>query len=120
MLYKGMSACSNDPVWQSPYAQLLAKLRKIEPVNYGKLSLLNVASGYDWIYILKYAATGAGSLNGEKMTAWVEQNAPSMKLIYSPLRASKTDHFMIGPDALTPGNDVANARADGMMKRAGC
>ena len=120
LLYTGMSACANDPLGQTPYAQLLVKLKKAEPVNYDKISSLNVASGYDWIYLLKYAATGAGSLNGDRITAWLEQNASSMKLIYSPVRASKSDHFMLGPNSLTPGSDVANPRSDGTTKRAGC
>ena len=118
--YAGMSACSNDPVGQSPYAQFLAKLRKAQPADFDKLSLLNAASGYDGIHILRYAATGAGSLNGDKMTAWLEQNASSMKLIYAPTRASKTDHFMLGADSLTLGIDVANLRPDGTIRRAGC
>jgi branched-chain amino acid transport system substrate-binding protein len=120
LIYAGMSACANDPLGRTPYAQLLGKLRKAEPANFDKLSHFNVASGYDWIYMLKYAATGANSLDGDKMRAWLEQNASSMKLIYSPVRASRTDHFMLGPDSLVPGSDVANPRADGTLKRVGC
>jgi branched-chain amino acid transport system substrate-binding protein len=119
-IYAGMSSCPKDKPGSSPYAQLLEKLKKVEPANFDKLSWLNVASGYDWIYILKYAATGAKTLDGAKMTAWVEQNASSMKLIYSPVRASKDDHFMLGPDSLVPGVDVANPRPDGTLTRAGC
>jgi hypothetical protein len=71
-------------------------------------------------YILKYSATGAGAVDGDKMTAWIEQNAASMNLVYSPVRASKDDHFMLGPEAETMGIDVSNPRADGTIKRAGC
>jgi ABC-type branched-subunit amino acid transport system substrate-binding protein len=118
--YAGMSACPNDPVGQSPYAQFLAKLKKTDPANYDKIAFLNAASGYDFVYVLKYAATGAGSLDGDKMAAWLERNASSMKLIYSPVRASKTDHFLLGADSLILGIDVADLRGDGTIKRAGC
>jgi hypothetical protein len=118
--YTGMTACQNDPLGTTRYAKLLAKLKAQEPTNYAKISQFNVASGYDIVYILQYAATGAGAVDGEKMAAWIEANAPSMQLVYSPVQASKTDHFMLGPDAETMGIDVANPREDGTIKRAGC
>jgi len=118
--YTAMTSCPKDPLGKTPYAQLLTKLKKAEPANFDKISHFNVASGYDMIYILKYAATGAGSLDGSKMTAWMEQNAGSLKLVYSPVRASKDDHFMFGPESETMGIDVANPREDGTITRADC
>jgi branched-chain amino acid transport system substrate-binding protein len=118
--YTGMTACPKDPLGTTLYAQLLAKLKKQEPGNYDKISHFNVASGYDLMYMLKYAATGAGSIDGSKMTAWMEENAQTMKLVYSPIRASRDDHFLLGPEAETMGIDVMTPRADGTLKRAGC
>ena len=120
LLYTGMSACSSQPLGSSPYAQILVKLKKVEPQNWQQISSLNVASGYDWVTMIKLAVTATGTLNGQRLAEWIEQNASSMKLIYSPVHASKTDHFMLGADSLTPGTDVANPRSDGMAKRAGC
>ena len=79
-----------------------------------------MASGYDMVYMFKAAATAVNSIDGARMTAWMEQNAASLKLIYAPLRANKTDHFLLGPDAETMGIDVGNPRADGTIKKAGC
>jgi ABC-type branched-subunit amino acid transport system substrate-binding protein len=120
LLYTGMSACPSQPIGSSPYAQLLVKLKKAEPQNWQQISSLNVASGYDWVTIIKLAATATKSLNGEKLAEWIEQNAASMKLIYSPVRASKTDHSMLGPESLTPGTDVAHPREDGLTRRLNC
>jgi branched-chain amino acid transport system substrate-binding protein len=119
LVYTGLSACANAPLGQSLYAQMLVKLKKFYPAS-EKVSLLNVASGYDMVYILKYAASAVGSLDGAKMTAWMEQNASRLNLVYSPVRASPTDHFMLGPESQTMGQDVANPRPDGLIKRANC
>jgi len=120
LLYTGMSACPSQPLGSSPYAQLLVKLKKAEPQNWPQISSLNVASGYDWVTMIKLAVTATKTTNGQKLTEWIEQNASSMKLIYSPVHATKTDHFMLGPDSLTPGIDVAHPREDGLTRRLNC
>jgi branched-chain amino acid transport system substrate-binding protein len=117
---KAITYCTGDPVGQGEFSKFLAKVRAARPNDFEKLSLSNVVWFYDIMYLIKAAAEGAKSIDGSKMAAWIEENAGKVPVVNRPLTASRTSHFLIGPEALVPVENPGNRRSDGMLKRAGC
>ena len=118
--YLSQTYCANDPLGQGDYAKFKERLQAYDPANYTKYSPLVVAYIYDAAYAMKAAMEGAKSIDGAAVAAWLEQNAPKVKVVNGFLSASKTSHFLIGASAMTMAENPDKPRADGLMKRAGC
>lgn len=79
----------------------------------------NIASEYDGVYVLKAAIEGSGSTQGPAIAAWIETHVGEVPAVSAEhLVASKTNHFMIGDDALTMAKQPDRRNEDGLMERA--
>jgi branched-chain amino acid transport system substrate-binding protein len=116
-----LSYCRGDPEGANPYAEFRAKLKAFDPTRYEQLSHATAGWGYDAIYLMKAAVEATRSTDGPTLTAWLEQNAGTLKGVSGAFTSSKTSHFLLaGPKALSMIEDPHKARGDGMVKRAGC
>jgi branched-chain amino acid transport system substrate-binding protein len=119
--YKVLSYCSGEAEGASAYAKFVQKVKAAAPPSAaGKLSPLQVSYSYDSINILKAAIEGAKSTAGPAVTAWLEQNANRLTGIQGQFSASKTSHFLLGPDALIMTDRPDKPRSDDLVKRFGC
>ena len=118
--YAQLTYCGNTPVGQSEYAQFRDRLKAFAPDSYDKFSNSVALTWYDGVYLLKAAVEGARSTDGDKVAAWIEDNASKVHAIVGPLQASKTSHFLFGPKAFAVVDKPYEVRSDGMQKRAGC
>ncbi|HXC41001.1 MAG TPA: ABC transporter substrate-binding protein [Burkholderiales bacterium] len=115
--YKAFVYCAGDAPGSSAFAKLIEKIRAdARPQS----SPTTVSYIYDAMYALKAAVEGTGSLDGPKVAAWMEANAPKVRVTAGTLNASKTNHFLIGADALGMTEHPERLRSDGLAKRAGC
>jgi hypothetical protein len=111
--------CSSDAVGASPYAKFLERLKSFDAERASKVTPGLTVYPYDQLWFLKRAIEGAGAFDGAKFAAWVEANASTVPGVFAPYTASKTSHFLIGPDGLVPIQDFVK-RSDGLLHRAGC
>ena len=118
--YKSFVYCAGDRPGSSDYAQLIQKVKAADPGKITQLSPATVSYIYDAMYALKAGVEGANSMEGPKVAAWLEANASRVRVTAGPLNASKTNHFLVGPDALGMVEHPEKVRADGLAKRAGC
>ncbi len=117
---KPFTYCTGDALGTSDYAKFLVRLKAFEPKMDPATQIVNVAEMYDELYAAKAAAEGAGSLDGKKMTEWLENNSGKLKLLAAYPHLSKTNHFLALADSLTMVENMGDIRSDGMLKRAGC
>jgi ABC-type branched-subunit amino acid transport system substrate-binding protein len=120
--FKALLYCPADEVGASPYAQFLKRLEAFNPDAMKRVAPVNVASGYDAVYLYKAAIEGdGGKTDGATITRWIENNGSAVTTVtigrYSP---SRTKHSMFGPESLAMGEKFDQPRADGLVKRAGC
>jgi ABC-type branched-subunit amino acid transport system substrate-binding protein len=118
--YSGLTYCSNQPVGESEFAKFETRLKAFAPDVYDRIPKGVTLFWYDGVYVLKAAIEGAGTTQGDKVAAWLENNGSSVHAIVGPLQPSKTSHFLLGPKSLTVVERPYELRADGMQKRAGC
>jgi branched-chain amino acid transport system substrate-binding protein len=118
--YKVLTYCSNEAVGSSNFAKYVERIKAFAPDKFAKLSPVQVSYAYDSIYVLKHAIEGAKSAAGPAVAAWLEANAKSITAVQGQLSASKTSHFLLGPEALVMTDDADKVRADGLTKRHGC
>jgi ABC-type branched-subunit amino acid transport system substrate-binding protein len=117
--YKGFSYCPNEATPKS-FTDFVAQVKAFKPEAFERQPLAYLSLWYDAVYVLKAAVEGTGGkTDGPSVAAWLENNSKSFKGINSGLTASKTTHFLIGPDALTivyPDRQ----REGGLLERVGC
>jgi ABC-type branched-subunit amino acid transport system substrate-binding protein len=118
--YLGLTYCGDAPLGQSDYAKFQERLKAFSPETYDKIPHGVALFWYDGVYILKAAIEGAGTTQGDKVAAWLEENGSSVHAIIGPLQPSKARHFLLGPKALAIVERPYEFRADGLQKRAGC
>jgi branched-chain amino acid transport system substrate-binding protein len=118
--YKVLTYCSNEAVGSSNFAKYVERIKAFAPDKFAKLSPVQVSYAYYSIYVLKHAIEGAKSAAGPAVAAWLEANAKSITAVQGQLSASKTSHFLLGPEALVMTDDADKVRADGLTKRHGC
>jgi len=118
--YKAFVYCSGDRVGGSDYAKLIEKIRAAGVERGVPISPGVVAYIYDAMYVLKAGVEGTGSLEGPKIAAWLEANASKVRVTAGSLTASKTSHFLVGPEAMGMTEHPERVRPDGLAKRAGC
>ena len=117
--YKGFVYCAGDAAGSSAFAKLIEKIKAADSGR-PQSSPTTVSYVYDAMYALKAAVEGSGSLDGPRVAAWLEANASKVRVTAGPLTASKTNHFLIGADALGMTEHPEKVRGDGLAKRAGC
>ena len=79
----------------------------------------NIANGYDSVFILKAAIEGSGATDGPAIADWIENHASEINVLSaSGLIASKEDHFLVGPEALTMVEHPELRNDQGLQKRA--
>ncbi len=115
---KSFTYCTNDPVGVSPYAKFLERIKAAYPANNDQIAKSLAAWTYDSVMLAKASADGAGSTEGRKMAAWLENN--TVKSLTGDLRATKDTHFLGSATTATVIEDPGSLRADGMTKRSGC
>ena len=118
--YKVLTYCSNEPVGASNFAKYVERIKAFAPDKFAKLSPVQVSYAYDSIYVIKHAIEGAKSTSGTAVAAWLEANAKSITAVQGQLSASKTSHFLLGPEALVMTENADKVREDGLTKRHGC
>ncbi len=118
--YKVLTYCSNEPVGASNFAKYVERIKAFAPDKFAKLSPVQVSYAYDSIYVIKHAIEGAKSTSGTAVAAWLESNAKSITAVQGQLSASKTSHFLLGPEALVMTENADKVREDGLTKRHGC
>ena len=118
--YKALTYCNGDAIGSSDFAKYKQRLQAETGDKFPQYSPVLAGYLYDSVYVLKAAIEGAKKIDGPAMTAWMEQNAGSIKVMNANLSASKTSHFLIGASALTMAENADKSRADGLQKRAGC
>lgn len=117
---KAFTYCPGDPLGQSLYSKTMAKLKAFAPNEFEKAGPQNMIWGYDAVFTVKIVAEGAGTSDGKKMTAWLEQNASKVTLVEGTLSASKDRHFLGNPDTYVMVEKLGDRRSDGLRMRAGC
>jgi branched-chain amino acid transport system substrate-binding protein len=98
--YKAFTYCEGG---QPPKAFLdfVAKAKAYKPDVAARLSMPFASLFYDAVYLMKSAIEGTGGkTDGPSLADWIEGNAKSHKGILEGLNPSKTNHFLVGPDAL--------------------
>jgi branched-chain amino acid transport system substrate-binding protein len=119
MAYKAFTYCKADDL-PKPFLDFVAKAKAAKPAEAARLSLPFAATMYDAVGLFKDAVEGAGGkTDGPAISAWIEENAKRHKGILGPLDASKTSHFLIGPDLLTAVYPDRLLDA-GLQQRYGC
>lgn len=118
--YPGLTYCSGDAAGSSEYAQFVKRLNAYDPKMSAKLPPATVSGAYIPLFIMKAAVEATGSTEGPKLAAWLEENSGSVKNMYAKLSASKTSHFLFGPESLGVIEVPNRVREDGLQKRAGC
>jgi ABC-type branched-subunit amino acid transport system substrate-binding protein len=119
--YKAFTYCPGDNSDQSPYAKLVAKVKALQPQQFDHIPLATVSWLHDGVYLLKAAAEATKSLEGPAIAQWIEDNARTLKgLPTGELSASKTNHFLIGDNALEPVEHPDVRSPAFLIQRAGC
>jgi branched-chain amino acid transport system substrate-binding protein len=117
--YKGFSYCPQEPASQG-FQQWVDQVRAFKPAAFDRQPLSYLSLWYDAVYVMKAAVEGTGGkTDGASIAAWLEANSASFRGINSGLTASKSTHFLVGPEALTivyPDRQ----RPGGLLERVGC
>ncbi len=117
--YKGFSYCPQDPASQG-FQQWVDQVKAFKPAAFERQPLSYLSLWYDAVYVMKAAVEGTGGkTEGPSIAAWLEANSASFRGINSGLTASKSTHFLVGPEALTivyPDRQ----RPGGLLERVGC
>lgn len=118
--FSGMSYCDGDPVGESDYAKFVARANAaIADID----KMGGAAALVPWYIepmVLKAAVEGAGTLDGEKVAAWLEENAATMPNMLGTFSASAESHFLPGADALVVVKNAYAPREDGLVNRVAC
>jgi ABC-type branched-subunit amino acid transport system substrate-binding protein len=118
--YVGFTTCSNDALGQSPYAQLLGRIKAFAPDQFDKLSRSVMAFAYDAVLVAKAGIEGAGTTDAAKVSAWLEQNVAKVPAVTGPLSATKTRHLLHTSKSLIAISRPHELKSDETYKRAGC
>jgi len=117
--YKGFSYCPSEPAAKG-FQEWVGQVKAFKPAAFDRQPLSYLSLWYDAVYVLKAAVEGTGGkTDGPSVAAWLEANSRSFRGINSGLTASKTTHFLVGPDALTivyPDR----TREGGLLERVQC
>jgi branched-chain amino acid transport system substrate-binding protein len=117
--YKGFSYCPSEPTSKG-FQEFVAEVKAFKPAAFDRQPLSYLSLWYDAVYVLKAAVEGTGGkTDGPSVAAWLEANSRSFRGINSGLTASKTTHFLVGPDALTMVYPDRQ-REGGLLERVGC
>jgi len=118
--YPGMTYCPSDAVGGSEYAKFLVRLKAYAPDVVDKVPNSMIAHYYAMAYILKTAIEATGTVDGPTLTAWIEENAAQIPVMHGVPGASKTSHFLFGPESVQMVTDPQILREDGLIARASC
>ena len=118
--FKPFGYCANDAIGSSGYTKFVERVKAFAPNDFAKLSASQVTYSYDSVYILKAAIEGAKSTAGPAIAAWMEANGSKLSGVQGQFSASKTSHFLVGPDNLVMMESADKVRSDGLTKRYGC
>jgi branched-chain amino acid transport system substrate-binding protein len=117
--YKGFSYCPTEPTSKG-FQEFVAEVKAFKPAAFDRQPLSYLSLWYDAVYVLKAAVEGTGGkTDGPSVAAWLEANSRAFRGINSGLTASKTTHFLVGPDALTMVYPDRQ-REGGLLERVGC
>jgi len=117
--YKGFSYCPAEPT-QRGFQEFVAQVKAFKPAAFERQPLSYLSLWYDAVYVMKAAVEGTGGkTDGPSVAAWLEANSKSFRGINSGLTASKSTHFLVGPDALTVVYPDRQ-REGGLLERVGC
>ena len=117
--YKGFSYCPNEPTPRG-FQEFVGQVKAFKPAAFERQPLSYLSLWYDAVYVLKAAVEGTGGkTDGPSVAAWLENNSKSFRGINSGLTASKSTHFLVGPDALTVVYPDRQ-REGGLQERVGC
>jgi ABC-type branched-subunit amino acid transport system substrate-binding protein len=122
LVYKSWTYCASDAVGQTPLGKFKERLKAANPADYDRLNQNFSAQAYDGVYLLKAAIEATKSVDGPALTAWIEQNAHTIKsAVNGPLQANPESHFLLGSrEGMAFALDPDKPRADGLFRRAGC
>lgn len=118
--FRGMTFCPGDPVGASDFAKFDARAKAAVPdlERLGGSSAL--APYYIQPFVLKAAIEGAQSLEGDKVAAWIEANAPNIKNMLGTFEASDKTHFLPSASAMVVVKNAFAPRSDGLVERVQC
>lgn len=117
--YKGFTYCGNQPPSEK-FRDFAAKVKAFKPDAASRLPLNYLSLWYDAPYILKWAVEGTGGkTDGPTIAAYIEQNVGKFAGVNTGLTASKTNHFLVGPDALAIVHPAVLGEG-GIQQRADC
>lgn len=115
----GMTYCPGDAVGESAFAKMAVKAKeKIENVERmgGAESLV---PPYVMAQVLIAGVTGAGSVEGKAVAAWLE-NAGEIQTIAGPMQVTSSKHFFPSSTSLAVITKPHEKREDGLSMRATC
>jgi ABC-type branched-subunit amino acid transport system substrate-binding protein len=118
--YKAFSYCEREPVGRSQYAEFQKSLATLTGKDFTNIAPSTSMYPYSGTYVLKQVVEQIKSLDGAQFAEWLETSASKMTNPAGPMSADKSNHFLIGPDALVLVRNPERVRADGLQLRASC
>jgi ABC-type branched-subunit amino acid transport system substrate-binding protein len=114
--------CPNDPLFSSPAAKFMQRLKAFDAVQYEKGNRAAAGAMYDNVFILKAAVEASkGATDGPTIAAWIERHSRELgNLVSGVPEPSGSSHFLFGARSLVAVEDVDKPREDGMQRRAYC
>jgi branched-chain amino acid transport system substrate-binding protein len=120
LTFTNFLACKNEPLGQPMFAKFLARMKDFDPQNFDKMFQLSLSTTYDAAKLLFASIDATKSVDGPTVAAWTEANAKNFPAISGKMNASKTNHFLLGSDAMWMVTRPDLKRADGMLPKPGC
>lgn len=118
--FTGMTYCEGDPVGENGFAKLNASAQALVPDLNRLGGTSSIAPYYVEPYILKAAAEGAGTLDGEAMAKWIEENSASIPNILGTFGANAETHFLPSSSSMAVVQNPHLPREDGLVERVDC
>ena len=114
--------CESAGGGDADVVEFIKNVQEFAPGRGADADYFNVANAYDAVYIFKQAIEATNSTDGPTLTEWLETNAGEIKgtISAAKLSASKTNHFLVGPDSLTMVENPHERNEEGLQRRAGC
>jgi ABC-type branched-subunit amino acid transport system substrate-binding protein len=123
LLPKAFTYCAGEKIGDRGYDRYLAKLKAFDPENFERIDQKSSLYMYDGIMLLRTAVETTRSLDATTLMNWIDQNGHTVRSVAGfPFAVTKTNHFMIGEDALTYVNhpDVVRPEDKFVQRDTGC
>ncbi|WP_323763976.1 ABC transporter substrate-binding protein [Marinovum sp.] len=118
--FTGMTYCPGDPMGESDFAKFADAATEAYPDIASVGGPSGIAPFYVEPLILAQAIEGAGTTDGAKVAAWIEQNSEQIDNMLGTFGASPETHFLPSADAMVVVKNPYAQREDGLVERIRC